>query len=580
MEPTVGQLSSVLIVMVIMASKVVSMFTGDAHQASLQDFVETPTPSKVNVAVVSFDEYWRDVDNSLTRHLPWPRTTWIFKKGNLRRYVWENGAADRLTVAIVPSLNVDWRDIVDDVKYKLYGAFVRWIVTGDNLTFSRNAEPVSVLPTCLAGTSQGSQLRLDDPNSDPDGNPSLYYYRPHEELGLLKRSTKKTSLMGKVMKIGCVRPKDTRDLDFCLLHSYLFDMLETKNVSLMFQSTSSSSMTLGDLYCENTDMAVLRMPLNEHMLAMGTYDEVQMVSETFYAPASKTQAPSLYHITLRSVLTIAVTAASLAICSGLLVLIGGPHVHERAQSETLFLLAHLLARSTPFPNPARWPRVQNAVYLFWALAMLPLSQYFQGELTSVVTVGRPANSLDTLEELEVALDAGAMAPCVLMNTAGFKNLVHSNHSTTLGQKLQASLLKHPDQLVKDSTHSCLECATKTDGVCHAPRMPSSILKRFSVQVTPFDENFVTRPGSLPVRKTFPLKDAFRAFLQRVREGDLLSSPHCKGEMICKRSSSAETAFETEAPLFELHGFFAFYALLLSCTVGVLVAEMLIARFSN
>ncbi|KAH7975705.1 hypothetical protein HPB52_004593 [Rhipicephalus sanguineus] len=551
-----------------MASKVASVVTEDVYQASLKDFVETPTPSKVNVAVVSFDNYWKEVDNSLTRHLPWPRTTWIFKKGGLLRYVVKNGAADRFTVAIVPSLSADWRDIVDYVKAELHRTFVRWIVTPDNLTFSHSAVPVSVLPSCLAGTSQGSHLTLDVSKTDPDGSPLLYGSRPHHELSLFKHSTKKTSLVGKVMKIGCLRQNEVVNHDYCLLHSYLFDMLEAKNVSLLYRLNSDWSTTLDDLNCENTDMAVLLMPLNEHVLAMATYGEVKMVSETFYALASRTQAPSIYDTTLRSAFTVAVTAAALTTCAGLLVLIGGSHVRERAQSETLFLLALLLARSTPFPNATRWPRVQNIVYLFWALAMLPLSQYFQCELTSVVTVGRPANSLDTLEELEAALDAGAVAPCVPKETATLANLEKTNHSTTLGKKLQASLLKHRSQLVKHSVRSCLDCATKPNGVCHLQRMPSSIMKGFAIQVIPFDENFVTRPGSLPVRKTFPLKDAFRAFLQRVREGDLLSSPQCKGEMICKRSSSSQSTSEKETPLFELHGFFTFYAVLLSSTEDV------------
>ncbi|KAL1444283.1 hypothetical protein MTO96_007070 [Rhipicephalus appendiculatus] len=361
--------------------------------------------------------------------------------------------------------------------------------------------------------------------------------------------------MGKVMKIRCLRPSETPGRDFCSFHSYLFDMLEAKNVSLLYQSTPNLSMTLDDLYCENTDMVVLRMPLDEHVLAMATYGEVQMVSETFYALASETQAPSLYRTTLRSVLTIDVTAASLAICAGLLVLIGGSNVRERVQSETLFLLAHLLARCTPFPKTTRWPRVQSVVYLFWALAMLPLSQYIQGELTSMVTVGRPANSLHTLKELEAAVDAGAMAPCVRMESVSFNNLMYPYRSTTLGKKLQKSLFEHSQRLLKDSMHSCLDCATKTDGVCYAPRMPSSILKRFSVHIIPFDEDFVTRPSSFPIRKAFPLKDAFRAFLQRVREGDLLSSRQCKGEMVCKHFSSTESASELETPLLKLHDFF-------------------------
>ncbi|KAL1472026.1 hypothetical protein MTO96_039590, partial [Rhipicephalus appendiculatus] len=74
--------------------------------------------------------------------------------------------------------------------------------------------------------------------------------------------------------------------------------------------------------------------------------------------------------------------------------------------------------------------------------MLPLSQYFQSELTSLVTVGRPANNLDTLQELEAALDAGVAAPCVPKQTASWDGIMNSNHPTTLGKKLRASVLKN------------------------------------------------------------------------------------------------------------------------------------------
>ncbi|KAL1417238.1 hypothetical protein MTO96_027057 [Rhipicephalus appendiculatus] len=85
---------------------------------------------------------------------------------------------------------------------------------------------------------------------------------------------------------------------------------------------------------------------------------------------------------------------------------------------------------------------------------------------------------------------------------------------------------------------------------------------------------------MPLRKSYPMRDAYRAFLQRVREAGLLSSPYCKHEMACSHYSSTERASQTEKPLFELHGFFVFYAMLLAGTVGVLVAELLYAHFSE
>ncbi|KAL1418645.1 hypothetical protein MTO96_025826 [Rhipicephalus appendiculatus] len=547
-------------------------------QASLRDIVETPSPAKVNVAVVSFDECWNEVDYSLTRRLPWPRTTWIFKKGGLDTFILKNGAADRLTVAIVPSLRVDWRNTIDDVRKELKRTFVRWILARGNLTVSFVGEPVSVLPNCIPGTSQRNHTSHDVCDSEPDDSPLLYDNRPHEELGLFKHSTKKTSLTGKVMKIGCVRSKHFEDYDLCSIYSYLLGLLEAKNVSVVYQVTSNWSTALHDFYCENTDMIALRFPFNEYMMAMATYDEIRMVSETFYALAGNMQVPSLSETTLRSASTVAATAASVTICAGLLAFVGGPPLRDRAQSATLFLYAVFLATSRPFPKPRRWPKLQNALCLTWALAMVPLSQYFRCELTSLVTVGLPASNLDTLEELEAAVDAGAVAPCVPTQSATLGSLVYSNHTTTLGKKLRAALLKHRDQLVKDSVRSCLDCARKSDGVCYLPRFPSSLPKL--AHVAAFDKNFVTRPSSLPIRKTFPLKDAFRAFLQRVREADLLSSPQCEQKAICTRFSSAEIPSHTEKSLLELRGFFAFYAALLSGTVCVLLAELLFARFSK
>ncbi|KAL1468444.1 hypothetical protein MTO96_041475 [Rhipicephalus appendiculatus] len=524
-------------------------------------FVETPDSGKANVVVVSFDKYWHEADNLLTRRLPWPRTTWIFKKGGFYEYLLNKSAADTSTVAIVASLHIDWRNISEGVRKTLYNAFVRWIVPRNNLTFSHNGEPASVLPACLAVLPDKKRVSHDFPNCNSHGSPLLYDYRPHEELQV-KRTMKKT-LSGEVIKIGCLRSKQFPDLDICSVYAYLFGLLGVMNVSLEYRLHSHWVTLMDELYCENSDIAALIIPLSKFMLASATYSDIILLPETFYARESEIQAPSLYDTTLRSAWAFAVTAASLIICVGLLLLIGGRHVLQRAQTETLFLFALFLARSTPFPTATRWPRVQNIVYLFWALAMLPLCQYFQGELTSVVTVGRPANNLDTLEKLEAALDAGVAAPCVAKESASWDGIMHRQHPTTLGKKLRASLLKHRHRLVTFDLLSCFHCASSTSGVCYAHRMPSFFLKGFPHPYFAFKENFLTRAVSMPLRKSFPLRDAYRAFLQRVREGGLLSSPYCKHEMVCTRHSSTETTPQIEQPMVELHGFFVFYVLLLA-----------------
>ncbi|KAL1432014.1 hypothetical protein MTO96_013684 [Rhipicephalus appendiculatus] len=465
---TMKQFSSALILIVVLVGKGGGIFR-DRVQATLQDFVETPTRGKANVAVVTFENYWREADNSLTRRLPWPRTTWILNKGHFYNYLMKNSAADKSTVAIVPTLRIDWRQLWPAVQTGFDRAFVRWIAARGNVTFPYSGDPALVLPACLAGLSQKKRVSQDVPNYNHHRSPMLYDYQPQKELRVFKISTEKMSLSGKVMKIGCLRSKQFPDLDICTLYSYLFDILRATNVSLEYRVHSHLSTLVDELYCENIDMVALIVPTNNIMLAVSTYSEIILVPETFYGPMNEIQAPSLYDTTLRSALAFAMTAASLIICVCLLLLIGGPHVHQRAQTETLFLLALFLARSTQFPNATRWPRVQNIVYLFWALAMLPLSQYFQGELTSLVTVGRPANNLDTLQELEAALDAGVPAPYVPKGSASWDGIMNRDHPTTLGKKLRASLLKHKHHLVTDN-YTCLlqQCREERQRVLQPP----------------------------------------------------------------------------------------------------------------
>ncbi|KAL3184007.1 hypothetical protein MRX96_006322 [Rhipicephalus microplus] len=228
-------------------------------------------------------------------------------------------------------------------------------------------------------------------------------------------------------------------------------MLKAKNVSLVYQSASNWTKAVQDLYCENIDLAALRFPFNDGVLALATYSEMHMVSETFYTLTGEAKAPSLFETTLRSASTIAATAASLTFSSGLIVLMGGPPLCDRAQSATLFLFAVLLATSRPFPKPRRWARSQNVFCIIWTLAMVPLSQYFRCVLTSLLTVGRPASNLDTLEELEDALDAGIVAPCVPILSAPLTTLMDIGPTDWVGEKAPHDIRNTPGQARKGTT---------------------------------------------------------------------------------------------------------------------------------
>ncbi|KAL1417240.1 hypothetical protein MTO96_027059 [Rhipicephalus appendiculatus] len=272
-----------------------------------------------------------------------------------------------------------------------------------------------------------------------------------------------------------------------------------------------------DLYCEDTDMVVLIMPLHENLLAASTYSEVMFVSETFYTLEGKIEAPSIQDTTLRSALTIIVTTASLTLCVGLLLLIGGNRLRERVQTETLFLLAlpscqiNAISESEPDGRESRIfcllvLGLSNAA----AVSVLSRRTDLYGDggvvLPNLWTRSRNWKPLWTPVSRHHASRG---------NSASLVGIQHWDHPTKLGQKLRASLFKHRDKLLSDSFYSCFECAARSGSVCYGARMPSSLLKGWPHRLAAFDENFMTRAFSMPLRKSFPLRDAYRAFSAEV-----------------------------------------------------------------
>ncbi|KAH6923722.1 hypothetical protein HPB50_005657 [Hyalomma asiaticum] len=101
--------------------------------------------------------------------------------------------------------------------------------------------------------------------------------------------------------------------------------------------------------------------------------------------------------------------------------------------------------------------------------MLPLSMYFRTELTSILTLRRPANRMDTLKKLEDALERREVAPCVVEQSAYHNDLVveaESELQPSLMHKLHLAFKRHGDGgLVKD-VEGCLQCAQRPDRVCY------------------------------------------------------------------------------------------------------------------
>ncbi|KAL1479650.1 hypothetical protein MTO96_051685 [Rhipicephalus appendiculatus] len=134
----------------------------------------------------------------------------------------------------------------------------------------------------------------------------------------------------------------------------------------------------------------------------------------------------------------------------------------------MFLLAALLATALPESQNQAHGRIRRLLYFIWFLSILSLSVYIRGEITALVTVTGPADHLDTLDELESALDRRTVAPCVVEGTSTKGILARSNQksSSSLLRKLNAAYWRESgDSPVVQTPIECLFRAGRADRVC-------------------------------------------------------------------------------------------------------------------
>ncbi|KAH6925254.1 hypothetical protein HPB50_003025 [Hyalomma asiaticum] len=195
----------------------------------------------------------------------------------------------------------------------------------------------------------------------------------------------------------------------------------------------------------------------------------------------------------------------------------------------MFLVASFLANSAPVNTSfqrvdRRLRRLGRTMLLTaWILGILPLSSYFRSELTSRLTVTRPKDHVDTVEELYMALDRKEMQPCVVRDGC-FHDIVEGRN---LGktESLEGKLREAFQQNQPESRHvyehfsECLECANRSGYSCLlcGPIDCDVDIKR----------NFVVSRDSLrptlattPVRKSYHLGSAYDQLLRRLFETGL------------------------------------------------------------
>ncbi|KAL1478531.1 hypothetical protein MTO96_016216 [Rhipicephalus appendiculatus] len=195
---------------------------------------------------------------------------------------------------------------------------------------------------------------------------------------------------------------------------------------------------------------------------------------------------------------------------------------------------------------------------------------FRAELTSIVTLKRPAERIDTLDELEDALDGGGMAPCVYENEATHEQLMADEsdavHGSLMRKLRSAFKIFGSEELITGSFSDCLACALRHDRVCYTLFEYPCGLREEVPEVREFREHFKIILSGLRVRKSRPLYEFLRRFFLAVEEGDFL------------HSTDAECSYNGTDAVFELDlsNLFMQHAMLLFASSAVLVVEVSIA----
>ncbi|KAH6925625.1 hypothetical protein HPB50_008073 [Hyalomma asiaticum] len=322
---------------------------------------------------------------------------------------------------------------------------------------------------------------------------------------------------------------------------------------------------------EKVDVVAVDMFLFD--MAQGTdyrldFAHTKVLPETFYARANGTRVISFFEILSSSTPGVALTVSCVALCALLLAAMNSSRSFFKSASvEITFLLATLFAQSSPIPRHRRHAGSRRVIYLLLLLGLFPLSVYIRGELTSCITVTRPADYLDTLDELGRALDDGTVAACAARDTSQASAMSMSDQwpSSTIMRKLQAAYIRHGrERLILQSTRHCLRCTRQSDRVCFTLLQPACVVREESAEAQPFSEHLGIAMAGLPLRYASPHKAALRDLLLRVGEAalDTEAAPDCK-----YREPPAPTVQAVE-----LLTFFRQYCALLALTTFVFFAE--------
>ncbi|KAL1445954.1 hypothetical protein MTO96_044739, partial [Rhipicephalus appendiculatus] len=405
-----------------------------------QQVVNLFIPENADIIIVSFEKRWRELDNVLARNLQM-KQSWIFNTPTFRQYMLKSATTKTKIVAIISSFPVPFHDFPNYLKFRRTYLDVHWLLIQKQEwldPMKKVYEDVSIVPkVSIIRVHMFEQQFVA---------PKLVFTRNHSfsNTESVNDSTSSSLVMeqerrlsGQPLRLGCRNSASEEKIpNFCQKRQYKFfiKLLQLQNASLILEHFYDLKEACWRLWLGELDMLVLNMALES--TCMLDFARIEVIAETFYTRANGTRVISFFEILSSSAPGVALTVSCVALCALLLAAMNsGRSFSKSAFVEITFLLATLFAQSSPIPRHHRHAGSRRVIYLFLLLGLFPLSVYIRGELTSCITVTRPVNYLDTLDELGRALDDGTVAACAAKGTSQAKAM------TTRGQGSSSSIMR-------------------------------------------------------------------------------------------------------------------------------------------
>ncbi|KAH6929138.1 hypothetical protein HPB50_023848 [Hyalomma asiaticum] len=399
---------------------------------------------------------------------------------------------------------------------------------------------------------------------------------------------KHSELRNTVIRAACIDPSHLRpanDKPNC--NSYqsdvIFDAIKFYNVTVVQMFYPNALALIRDMFEGTVDVhRNLARPKAAAIRDFNVPGVITYMHESFYVKRKGSVMLSLLDIGKDSKYPLMLISTALILSLTFLALANGYSLRRITANDVsdsfMFLLAAVHATSYTVPRVGRWSVLGGMICGLWLMGMLPFANYFRGEVMARLTFRAFPEHMNTLEELERALDERRVAPCVVKDTLMHYRLTTDHSDDSIHKKLRLVFMRHTDRdnLIKWSYGQCLMCALREDRICYTVSLPSWFHYPYKQMIVESKEHLSPILLTFTVRLNYPHKFALREVISKVIESGLMLPPEDTRRAGYLQNYEQTVSFEwSKLRLEELTSFLLLFISLLAFATVVCALEIIV-----